>query len=151
MTQLYQSPVELVCAAARHMIAQGVPGAIVLPQGGVRCQYVAANGTRCALGGLLPADAVPDMDTERTFGDVVREVTGLVAKTDAWIAMCTAANSIQALHDTWADVVLTKSTLVPDAVGRRVSALDRHAPGWREAMSDDLPRFFALIGHKDPA
>lgn len=151
MTQLYQDPVELVCAAARHLIAQGRPGAEISATGRVSCRYVASDGTRCALGGLLPADESPDDVLGRRFAYVLTTISGLTDTSDRWDDLAAAAERIQAVHDEWALHATNSSAANSGRLRRKIEDLDDAAPGWREAMGDDLPRFFALIGHKDPA
>lgn len=148
MTQLYQDPVELVCAAARHLITQGRPGAEISATGRVSCRYVAPDGTRCALGGLLPATESPHRESGRSFNGVLVTISGLTKASDRWDDLAAAAEQIQAVHDEWALHVASPSAINLDRLRRKIEDLDDAAPGWREAMSDDLPRFFALIGHE---
>lgn len=146
MTQY--TPATLVAAAARHMITQGRPGYSV--EKGA-CMYRAPDGTRCAIGGLLPPET-PDYVLEgesllKALSCILGQPIQSVAPKDIW----DAARWIQGVHDIWAAVTLREDADVSrsQAESRLLFALaeaDTAAAGWREELGDDYPKFLALIG-----
>lgn len=128
------TPTTLVVDAVRHLIRQGRLGS----QDNRGCVYIAPDGTKCAIGGLIPDDKIGPEMNNWSLERVLQAAIG----PEAASRLLLAAEGIQSLHD------LATGPVFLGTMRRSVEDLDRSAPGWREALAEaELDAFFEILGY----
>lgn len=134
------TPATLVAASVRHLLRQGRSAIQLDSAGNVLCRYLADDGLKCAIGGLIPEDLYSPKLEEATLRSVLVSAVPGCMGTNPLSELDSAAYCIQKAHDGWG------TAWRDDRPDKAIQRLDDRVPGWREALADDeVNAFINLI------